>query len=258
VGLGELWSYRELLFFLVWRDVKVRYRQTVLGASWAVIRPFFTMVVFSVIFGRLARIPSEGLPYPIFAYTALVPWTYFSTALTAATNVLVGHRGVITRVYFPRLILPASAVLAALVDMAIAFVVLVAMMLFYKIMPTLAILTIPLFLLLAMVTALGVGLWLSALNAIYRDVGHGVSFLVQVWLFASPVAYPSSLIPGPWRLVYGLNPMAGVIEGFRWALLGTGQVDGAMLGVSAAVSAVVLISGLLFFRRLEKTFADVV
>ena len=256
--LRELWEYRELLYFFIWRDIKVRYKQTAIGAAWAVIQPFFTMVVFSLFFGKLAKIPSGGIPYPIFYYSALVPWMYFAGALQNATNTVVEHQRVITKVYFPRVILPIAASLSGLLDFGIAFVVLLGMMLFYGIVPTLAVFTLPLFTLLATLTALGVGLWLSALNALYRDVRYAVPFLVQFWLFASPVAYPSSLVPEHWRAVYGLNPMAGVIEGFRWALLGKGQAPGAMLAASVGAVILILIGGLFYFRRTEATMADVV
>ncbi len=254
----ELWEYRELLYFFVWRDVKVRYKQTVIGAAWAVIQPVLTMIVFSVFFGRLAGIPSEGVPYPIFSYAGLLPWTYFASALTGSTNAVVQQGSMITKVYFPRLILPAAPVAAALVDFGIAFTVLVGMMLWFGIVPTPAVLLLPLFVLLAVVAAFAVGVWLSALNVLYRDVRYVVPFVVQFWLFASPVAYPSSLVPEPWRTVYGLNPMAGVIDGFRWALLGTGHAPGPMTAVSALVVALLLGSGLLFFGRVERLFADIV
>ena len=256
--LHDLWEYRELLYFLAWRDIKVRYKQTVLGAAWAIIQPFSTMVVFSIFFGRLAKMPSDGIPYPIFAYCALLPWSYFAGALDRAGNSLVGSANLITKVYLPRLILPLSATMAGLLDFAIAFVVLIAMMIFYGITPTSAVWTLPFFLLLALATSLGVGLWLSALNVQYRDVRYTIPFLTQFWLFASPVAYPSSLVPEQWRVLYGLNPMAGVIEGFRWALLGKGSGPGPMLAVSVLVTAVLLVSGAYYFRRMEKTFADVV
>lgn len=257
LSLRELWSYRDLLLFLIWRDVTVRYKQTLLGAAWAVIQPFFTMIVFSLFFGRLAKVPSDGIPYPIFAYTALLPWTYFSTALGQGANSLVGSANLITKVYFPRLIIPVSTVVAGLVDFAIAFVILVAMMIYYGISPTWAILLLPLFLLLAIITALAAGLWLSALNVNYRDVRYVVPFLIQFWMFATPVAYPSSLLSEPWRTVYGLNPMVGVIEGFRWALVGA-PPPGSLMGVSALVSLIAFIGGLFYFRRMEETFADVV
>lgn len=254
--LRELWEYRELLYFLVWRSLKVRYKQTALGAAWAIIQPFSTMVVFSVFFGHLARIPSDGIPYPIFAYSALVPWTYFANALTQSSNSLVEHERVITKVYFPRLIVPFASVLAGWVDFGIAFMVLVGMMLFYGVVPTAAVLTVPLFLLLAAGTALAVGLWSSALNVQYRDVRYTMPFIVQFWLFATPVAYPSSLIPEPWRALYGVNPMAGVVEGFRWALLGKGEGPGPMLAVSVLATAGLLAGGLHYFRRMERNFAD--
>ncbi len=258
LNLKELWEYRELLYFFVWRDIKVRYKQTVIGAGWAIIQPFFTMVVFSLFFGRLARIPSHGLPYPIFYYSALLPWMYFANALSQATNTVVGNQNIITKVYFPRLILPVSAVMSGLVDFAIAFVLLIGMMIYYGIAPTPAVLLLPLFLLLAICTAMGVGLWLSALNALYRDVRYAVTFLVQFWMFASPVAYPSSLVPERWRRLYGLNPMAGVIEGFRWSLTGQGQPPGPLLLASGVAVVVVLIGGLAYFQKVEGTIADVV
>ena len=258
LDLRELWRYRELLYFLVWRDVKVRYKQTVLGAGWAVIQPVFLMIVFSIFFGALAGVPSDGVPYPIFAFAALVPWIFFANAVTQSSNSVVASQAVITKVYFPRVALPISAVLSGLPDFAIAFAVLLAMMAFFGIVPTLAVLTIPLFVLLAVGTALGVGLWLSAINVTYRDVRFTVPFLVQFWLFASPIAYPSSLVPEPWRLLYGLNPIAGIVEGFRWALLGTGEGPGSMVWVSVLVVVVLLIGGLYYFQRKERTFADVV
>lgn len=256
--LKELWEYRELLYFLTWRDIKVRYKQTVLGAAWAIIQPFFTMVVFSIFFGYLAKVPSNGLPYPIFAYCALLPWQLFAHSLTESSNSLVANERLITKVYFPRLVIPISAVLAGLVDFAIAFVILLVMMFYYGIAPTMAILTLPLFVLLAVVTALAVGLWLSALNVQYRDVRYTIPFLTQFWLFVTPIAYPSSLVPEQWRALYGLNPMAGVVEGFRWALLGTSQAPGMLLLVSIVVVVGLLAGGLFYFRRMEKTFADVV
>lgn len=256
--LGELWHYRELLYFIVWRDIKIRYKQTAIGAAWAVLQPFLTMVIFSLFFGKLAHIPSEGLPYPIFYYSALLPWMYFAAALQNATHSIVENQRVITKVYFPRAALPLAAVLASLVDFAISFVMFAAMMLFYGIRPSVALVWFPLFLLLAVVTALGVGLWLSALNAIYRDVRYVVPFLVQFWMFASPVAYPSSLVPQKWRWLYGLNPMAGVIEGFRWSLTGHGDPPGKMLAVSIVVVIVAFAAGLAYFQRMEATVADVV
>jgi lipopolysaccharide transport system permease protein len=254
----ELWEYRELLYFFVWRDIKIRYKQTAIGAAWAVLQPFLTMMVFSLFFGRLARIPSQGLPYPVFYYCALLPWMYFAGALQNATNTVVEHQRVITRVYFPRLVLPLAAVLSGLVDFAISFGVFLGMMLYYGLVPTRSALLLPVLLLLAVLTALGVGLWLSALNAIYRDVRYVLPFLVQFWMFASPVAYPSELVPEKWRWLYGLNPMAGVIEGFRWALTGRGRPPGVLMLASGLMVGVVLLGGLVFFRKMEGTIADVV
>jgi len=256
--LHELWQYRELLYFFVWRDVKVRYKQTVLGVAWAVLQPLFTMVIFSLFFGRLAKIPSEGVPYPIFSYTALIPWIFFANGINQSTSSLVTGGSLIKKVYFPRLIVPISSVLAGLADFIPAFVVLLAMMLFYDILPTLQLFWIPAFLLLALITALGVGMWLSALNVQFRDVRYAVPFLIQCWLFATPIAYPSSLLPEPWKTVYAINPMVGVVEGFRWALLGTESAPGPMLFVSASAALVLLVSGAFFFRRMERSFADVV
>lgn len=255
----DLWLYRELVYFMTWRDLKVRYKQTLLGVSWAVLKPFLTMVVFSIFFGNLAGVPSDGVPYPIFAYTALLPWELFANALAIASRSLVQNSHMITKIYFPRIILPLSSILSGLVDFAIAFVILIGMMIFYKISPTAAIWTLPLFLLLSLVTALGVGLWLAALNVLYRDINYITPFLTQFWLFITPIAYPASLLPDRWHLVYALNPMTGVVEGFRWALLGTSQgAPGLMLLVSTGISVLLLISGLLFFRRTERLFADMV
>jgi len=256
--LRELWEYRELLYFLIWRDVKVRYKQTVLGAAWAIIQPFFTMVVFSVFFGRLAKIPSDGLPYPIFSYAALVPWTFFASGLRQASNSLVHHANLIKKVYFPRLTMPISRVLAGTVDFVLAFIVLLGMMLAYGIVPTVNALWLPLFLLLALITSLGTGLWLSAMNVQFRDVGYTLPFIVQFWMFATPIAYPSSLLPEPWRTLYGINPMAGVVEGFRWALLSTDTAPGSIIIASSLAALTLLLSGAFYFRRMEKTFADVV
>jgi len=327
--LGDLWRYRELVFFMIWRDIKVRYKQTALGAAWAVLQPFMTMVVFTIFFGRLAKIPSDNIPYPIFSYTGLLPWGLFTKALSDAGRSMISNRSMITKVYFPRLVIPLASVLSGLVDFAIAFVVLMGMMVYYnvvpvkvqatnapipivatapslpaqataqavslsadatasaaqsqaqsaratataannlalglqapvagqafRLVPTSAIWTLPLFLLLALITALGVGLWLSALNVLYRDINYILPFLIQFWLFITPIAYPSSMIPAKWRLLYALNPMTGVVEGFRWALLGTGTAPGPMLTVSTAIALIVLVSGLFYFRRMERTFAD--
>jgi len=258
IRLRELWDYRELLYFLTWRDVKVRYKQTALGAAWAIIQPLFMMLVFSLFFGRLAKVPSDGIPYPIFTFCALLPWQLFAHALTESSNSLVGNQNLITKVYFPRLVVPIAAVLGGLVDFAIAFAILLVMMFYYGVVPGWAIVTLPGFILLAVMTALGVGLWLSALNVKYRDVRYTITFLVQFWLFATPVAYPSSIVPAKWRALYGLNPMAGVVEGFRWALLGKTEAPGAMLWVSVAVVILILVGGLYYFRRMEQEFADVV
>ncbi|MDT7947021.1 MAG: ABC transporter permease [Thermoflexus sp.] len=256
LNLRELWQYRELLYILIWRDIKVRYKQTAIGAAWAVIQPFFAMVVFSLIFGRLAKIPSEGLPYPIFAYSALLPWQFFAKALTEASTSLVVNERVITKVYFPRLLVPTAVVLAGLLDFGIAFLILLGMMVFYGITPSWFILFIPLFLLLAIITALGVSLWLSALDVEYRDVRYTLPFLTQLWFFATPVVYPSTIVPPSWRALYGLNPMVGVIEGFRWALLGSAPPDPRMLLVSSLLASLLFISGLIYFRRMERTLAD--
>ena len=256
--LKELWEYRELLYFMAWRDIKVRYKQTVLGAAWAIIQPFFTMVIFSIFFGRLAKVPSDGLPYPIFAYTALVPWTFFANGLNQASNSLVGSANLIKKVYFPRLVVPISSVISGVVDFVLAFAVLLGMMLFYGFAPTVNILWLPLFILLIFVTALGVGFWLSALNVQFRDVRYTVPFLTQFWLFATPIAYPSSLLSEPWRTLYGINPMVGVVEGFRWALLGTDTAPGAIILVSSLVALALLVGGAFYFKRLERSFADVV
>lgn len=258
LGLRDLWEYRELLYFLTWRDIKVRYKQTALGALWAIIQPFFTMVVFSLFFGRLAKIPSDGIPYPLFTFAALVPWTFFANGLSLSSNSLVGSANLITKVYFPRLIIPVSSVLSGLVDFVIAFIVFMGMVLYYGICPTISVIWLPFFLLLGLTTALGVGLWLSALNVKFRDVRYVIPFLTQFWLFATPIAYPSSLLSEPWKTVYGINPMVGVVEGFRWALLGTETAPGAMVFVSALVSLGLLISGTFYFKRMEKTFADII
>jgi lipopolysaccharide transport system permease protein len=266
LDLREIWEYRELLFFLVWRDVKVRYKQTILGAGWAILQPFLTMVLFSVFFGRLAGIPSDDVPYPLFSYTALVPWTFFASGLALSSNSLVGSANLIRKIYFPRLVMPVSSVLSGGVDFLISFVVLVGVIMpwfhfssaDYSFRPSADVLWLPLLLLLAMATALGVGLWLSALNVQFRDVRYTLPFLVQLWLFATPIAYPSSLLSETWRMVYALNPMVGVVEGFRWALLGTDTAPGPMIAVSAVTALVLLVSGTLYFRRMERTFADVI
>jgi lipopolysaccharide transport system permease protein len=256
--LKELWAYRELVYFLVWRDVKVRYKQTALGAAWAVIQPLFSMVVFSVFFGKLAKMPSDGIPYPLFSYAGLLPWNYFAQGLSSSSDSLVGSANLIKKVYFPRLAIPVAAVCGGVVDFAIAFGVLLLLMWHYGVAPTANVVWLPAFLLLALVTALGAGLWLSALNVQYRDVKYTVPFLAQFWMYSTPVVYPSSLLEEPWKTIYGLNPMVGVVEGFRWALLGVKTPPGPMLWVSVAAAAALLVSGAFFFRRMEKTFADVV
>jgi len=257
-SFGELWRARELVYFFVWRDIKVRYKQTAIGAAWAVFQPLLTMAVFTLFFGRLAKMPSEGLPYPLFYYCALLPWMYFAASLQNATNVIVEQQRLITKVFFPRLVLPLSAVTSPLLDFGIGFSFLVLMMVYYSVRPTPSLLLLPLFLALAILTALGVGLWLSALNAMYRDIRHVVPFLVQFWMFASPVAYPSSLVPDRWRWLYGLNPMAGVIEGFRWALTGHGNPPSGLVAASSAAVLLLVASGTLYFQRMEGIIADVV
>jgi lipopolysaccharide transport system permease protein len=256
--LRELWAYRDLFYFFAWRDLKVRYKQTIMGASWAIIQPFFTMVIFSVFFGNLAKVPSDGLPYPVFSYAALVPWTFFANGLTQASNTLVNSANMIKKIYFPRLVMPAATVLAGLVDFVLAFVVLLGMMLYYGLLPTLNVFWLPLFLLVALATVLGASLWLAALNVQFRDVRYAVPFMVQAWLFVTPIAYPSSLLNEPWRTLYGLNPMAGVVEGFRWALVGSDTAPGLMTAISAGVAFLLLLSGAFYFRRMEQTFADVI
>jgi len=254
--LRDVWSYRELLFFLVWRNIKVRYKQTAIGVTWVIIQPLLGMGVFTLFFGRIAKLPSDGLPYPVFYFAALVPWTYFATALQQTTNVVVENQHVITKVYFPRLILPLSSVVSGLVDFAISFVVLVFVTLGFRIIPGAAVTWLPVFLLLAVATALGVGLWLSALNALYRDVRYVTGFLIQFWMLASPVVYPSSMVPQSWRWLYGLNPMSGVIEGFRWALTGHGRPPGLLQIVSAGMVGLLLAGGLIFFQRMESAVVD--
>jgi lipopolysaccharide transport system permease protein len=256
--LQEIWEYRELLYFLTWRDIKVRYKQTVIGAGWAVIQPVLTMLVFSLFFGRLAKVPSDGIPYSIFAYTALVPWTFFANGLNQSATSLVVSSNLITKVYFPRLTIPLSAVLSGSIDFALSFLVLLLFMAYNGIAPSLAMLWLPLFILLALVTSLAVGLWLAALNVEYRDVRYVVPFVVQFWMFATPIAYPSTLLAQPWRTLYGLNPMVGVVEGFRWALLGVNTAPGPIVLASSVVALALFGSGALYFWRVESTFADVI
>ena len=256
--LGDLWTYRELLFFLVWRDVKVRYSQTALGAAWAVLQPLLAMLVFTLLFGRLAKLPSDNIPYPLFVYVALLPWQLFAFALTESTNSLVTNQHLIRKVYFPRLIVPISSVLVGLVDFALSLIVLAGMMIWYGFRPAATSLLVIPFLLLAVLTASGIGLWLSALNIKYRDVKYVIPFVTQFWMFATPVAYSSKLVPPQWRTLYGLNPMAGVVDGFRWALLGSGTGSGAMILISIGAVLLVLVGGLAYFKRMERTFADMV
>ena len=258
LGLKELWDYRELLYFLVWRDVKVRYKQTALGASWAIVQPLLTMVVFTLVFGHFARMPSDGVPYPIFSFAGLIPWTYFAKSLNQSALSVADNANLITKVYFPRLLLPASATLSGLIDFGISFVFLLGMMVWYGMVPNWGLLALPFFVIMALVTALSVSLWLSVVNVRYRDVRQAIPFLIQIWLFASPVAYPLSVVPEKWRLVYSLNPLTGVIEGFRWALLGNPMPDLVPIAICVAVIVALLFGGIVFFRRMEETFADVV
>ncbi len=257
--LRELWEYRELLYFLTWRDIKVRYKQTVLGIAWAVIQPFFTMVVFSLFFGKLAQMPSDGIPYPIFSYAALVPWTFFATRLNQASNSVVGGANLIKKVYFPRLAIPLAVVLGGIVDFGLAFILLLGMMLYYSMVPTINVFWLPYFLFLALITALGASLWLSAMNVQFRDVRYTVPFITQFWMFMTPIVYPSSLIESPvGRALYAINPMVGVVDGFRWALLGTDTAPGPLIIISSVAALLLLLSGAFYFRRMERTFADVV
>ena len=258
LNLKEVWDYRELLGIFVWRDLKVRYRQTIIGASWAIIQPFLTMVIFTIFFGNLAGVPSDDIPYPIFSYVALVPWTFFANSINQASNSLVNSADMIKKIYFPRLTMPTASVFAGLVDFVLAFLVLIGMMFFYGFVPTINILWLPGLVLLSMMTALGESFWLSALNVQFRDVRYMIPFITQAWLFATPVAYPSSLLSESWRIIYGINPMVGVVEGFRWALLGTDTAPGYMIIVSFVVAFILLVSGTFYFRRMEKTFADVI
>jgi lipopolysaccharide transport system permease protein len=258
LDLRELWESRELLFFLIWRDVKVRYKQTALGAAWAIVNPVLTMIVFSIFFGGLAGIPSDGVPYPIFSLAALVPWTFFASGLTLAANSMVGDQSLITKIYFPRLTIPMAAVLSNLVDVALSFLVLLGLMRFYRISLVVQLMWLPLFVFFALVATLGVGLWLAALNVRYRDIRYITPYLVQVWLFVTPVVYPSSLLAEPWRTVYMINPLAGVVEGFRWTLLGTSAPPALAMMVSALCAVVIAASGALYFRRVEKSFADII
>ena len=258
VNLRELWRYRELIFFLIWRDIKVRYKQTLLGAAWAIIQPFFTMVIFSVFFGQLAQIPSDDIPYPIFSYTALLPWQLFENGIRKAGNSLVASRNLITKVYFPRLAIPLASVIAGLVDFVLALTVLFGMMWYFDYRPTGAVWFMPLLLLLTLITALGTGLWLSALNVAYRDVGYLIPFILRVWFFLTPITYSVSIVPEVYQTIYALNPMTGVIQGFRWSMLGVGTPPSILLTTSSVAAIILLVSGIMYFRRMERTFADVV
>ena len=258
LGLEELWRFRELIYFFIWRDIKVRYKQTVLGGAWAILQPFCTMVIFSVVFGRLAKIPSESVPYPIFSFAALVPWTFFANGVTLSSTSLVSDSNLVKKVYFPRLAMPISKVLSGVVDFFLAFLMLLLLMLYYHIRPTVNVIWLPFFLLMALCTSLGVSMWFSAMHVQFRDVQYVIPFLVQVWLYATPVAYPSSLLSPRWRTLYCINPMVGVVEGFRWALLGTKTATGPMIIVSSLTALSLLVGGAYYFRRLEKSFADVI
>ncbi len=255
----DLWRYRELLYFLAWRDVLVRYKQTVIGVAWAVLQPFLFMTVFTLVFGRLAGLPSQGVPYPLLVFCGLLPWLFFANAFTNAGNSLVSNAHMVSRVYFPRMIIPLSAVVVCLVDFAIALGLLAALMIFYGAMPDLRILAVPGFLLLGIITAVGAGIWVAALNVKYRDFRYIVPFLVQIGMYASPVGFSSVLVPDRWRLVYSLNPMVGVIDGFRWSLLGgNAQLFLPGLGVSLVLAFLLLLSGIAYFRRTERRFADLI
>lgn len=258
LNLRDLWRYRELIYFFIWRDVKVRYKQTLLGAAWAIIQPVFTMVVFSIFFGNLAKIPSDNIPYPIFSYTALLPWGLFEAGISKAGNSLVASRSLITKIYFPRLVIPLASVIAGLVDFALAFIVLIGMMFYYGFSPTSTIWVLPILLLLTLMTALGTGLWLSALNVAYRDVGYVIPFIIRLWFFLTPITYSASIVPEAFQKLYALNPMTGVVQGFRWALLGVGSPPSELLLASSIAALVLLVTGALYFRRMERTFADVV
>ena len=257
LNLRDLWAYRELLYFLTWRDVKVRYKQTLLGAAWAVMQPLFAMLVFTLFFGKLARVPSDGIPYPLFAYAGLLPWTYFSNAVSNSGNSLVGSSNLITKVYFPRMIIPGAAVAAGLVDFAIAFALLVCLMIYYGVAVTWSMAMLPALVILTSLLALGVGMWTSALNVKYRDVRYALPFLIQLWMFATPIIYPSTIVPEKWRWALALNPLAGIIEGYRAALFGR-EFDWRALGVSAIITSALLVYSAYVFRRMEKGFADVV
>ncbi len=260
LNLRDIWIYRELIYFMIWREIKVRYKQTMLGAAWAIIQPVLTMIVFTFLFGRIAKLPTDGnIPYPIFSYTALLPWGLFVAALNQASRSLTSNQNMVSKIYFPRLVLPLASVLSGLIDFIIAFVILIGLMIYYHIAPSINVIwALPLFLVLTIITALGVALWLSAINVQYRDVNYALPFMTQFWLFVTPVAYSSNLISAKWRLVYSLNPMAGVVNGFRWALLGVGNGPDTGLWISLGIALLIMISGLFYFRNMEKTFADTI
>jgi len=258
LDLGSIWHYRELLYFLVWRDVLTRYKQTAIGATWVILQPLINMILFTLIFSRLAKIPSDGIPYPVFAFTALLPWTYFSQALAKTSGSVVGSSNLVTKIYFPRLLIPIAAAIAPVVDLIFSFLVLLVLMVWFNVVPTWGLLVLPFFLCLAIMTALAVGLWSSALNVKYRDVGSIIPFVAQIWMYASPVAYPVSMVPEKWRMLYSLNPMVGVIEGFRWALLGKGNPDFMVMAVSTVAVAALLAGGVVYFKAMEQSFADVI
>ncbi len=258
LNLGEIWLYRELVYFLTWRDLKVRYKQTALGAGWAILQPVLSMIVFSIFFGGLLSVPSEGVPYPIFSYAALLPWGVFAKALNDTGRSLVSNRAMLTKIYFPRMVIPLASVFSSMADFLIAFIVMLGLMFYYQIPPTVNIWTLPFFLLLAVITALGVGLWLSAMNVLYRDIGYMIPYITQLWFYLTPIVYPASKVPEEWQFFYALNPMVGVVEGFRWALLGTADAPNPMIAVSATIALLIFISGMFYFRRMERTFADMV
>lgn len=258
LNLREIWIYRELVYFLTWRDLKVRYKQTALGAGWAILQPVLSMVVFSIFFGGLLNVPSEGVPYPIFSYAALLPWGVFAKALNDTGRSLVSNRAMLTKIYFPRMVIPLASVFSSMADFLIAFIVMLGLMFYYQIAPTANTWTLPFFLLLAVITALGIGLWLSAMNVLYRDIGYMIPYITQLWFYLTPIVYPASKVPERWQFFYALNPMVGVVEGFRWALLGTADAPNPMIAVSAAIAIVIFISGMFYFRRMERTFADMV
>lgn len=258
LNLGEIWLYRELVYFLTWRDLKVRYKQTALGAGWAILQPVLSMIVFSIFFGGLLSVPSEGVPYPIFSYAALLPWGVFAKALNDTGRSLVSNRAMLTKIYFPRMVIPLASVFSSMADFLIAFIVMLGLMFYYQIPPTVNIWTLPFFLLLAVITALGVGLWLSAMNVLYRDIGYMIPYITQLWFYLTPIVYPASEVPEEWQFFYALNPMVGVVEGFRWALLGTADAPNPMIAVSATIALLIFISGMFYFRRMERTFADMV